>query len=101
MNGIETRFKPGDQRINRRGRPKAGHSIPDYISSKTRRGRDLMDFYWQIFRDEKEDKDLRMKAAEKLEYRLLGKPAQTIEGHIQQAGIVLHVNVNPLARPDE
>jgi len=60
-----------------------------------------MDFYWEVYQDKEEPMEVRLRAAEKLEYRLLGKPAQTIEGHIEQAGIVLHINVDPLCRPDE
>jgi len=63
-----------------------------------------MDFYWEIFRDEKEDKDLRMRAAEKLEYRLLGKPAQetpiSVEG-AAAAAVNVTINVDPFSRPDE
>ena len=33
--------------------------------------------------------------------RAIGLPAQFVEGHVQQVGIVLQVNVDPLARPDE
>src|SRR5262245_16067620 len=107
MNGTLTRFKPGDQRINRRGRPKAGHSIQDYISVKTKHGRALVDFYWQIFTDQNEAMELRLKAAEKLEYRLLGKPAQetpiSVEGAgaLAAAAINLTINVDPFSRPDE
>src|SRR5262245_32607606 len=94
-------FTEGDQRINRKGRPKAGRSLVDYINVKTRRGKDLVDFYWKVYKDPAEPTDTRLKAAEKLEFRALRKPAQAVEGTIEQYGITLHINVDPLARPDE
>src|SRR5262245_27825199 len=86
---------------NRLGRPRAGKSLVEFIKVRTKNGRDLAQFYYDVWKDEAEPTEMRMRAAEKLEFRAFGKPAQVVEGTIQQAGIVLHVNVDPLAKPDE
>src|SRR5262245_14593157 len=86
---------------NKRGRPKVGKSMAEFIRSKTRDGQDIAKYYYLVWKDVTKPDDLRMRAAEKLEFRAFGKPAQTIESHIEQAGIVLRINVDPLARPIE
>ena len=95
-------FEKGDKwKGNRLGRPKAGRSLVEFIKVRTKNGRDLAQFYYDVFQDKQEPTETRLRAAEKLEFRAWGKPAQVVEGTIEQAGIVLHINVDPLSRPIE
>jgi len=86
---------------NKAGRPKVGKSMAEFIRQKTKDGQDIAKYYYLVWKDVTKPDDLRMRAAEKLEFRAFGKPAQVVEGTIEQAGIVLHINVDPLCRPDE
>src|SRR5215470_8051216 len=87
---------------NKRGRPKAGKGLTEYVRLKTRNGRELVDFYYQVYKDTKESTDTRIKAAMRLEDRGWGRPAQPITGDpAEPVSIVLHTNVDPLAKPDE
>src|SRR5262245_1832492 len=94
-------FTAGDLRIDRSGRPKVGKSMAEWIRGRTREGTLLAQYYWSVWNDESEPTEMRMRAAEKLEFRAFGKPAQIVDAHIEQAGVTLHINVDPLARPDE
>src|SRR5262245_22319156 len=87
---------------NKRGRPRAGKSLAEYIRGKTKDGKELANFYYKVWKDDKEPIEIRMRAAEKLEFRAYGRYAQPITGNADEpVAIILHTNIDPLARPQE
>src|SRR5262245_43656271 len=92
---------------NKRGRPRAGKSLAEYIRGKTKDGKELANFYYKVWKDDKEPTEIRMRAAEKLEFRAYGaeklefraygRYAQPITGDpAEPVSIIL--NVDPLAK---
>jgi len=87
---------------NRHGRPKAGKSLAEFIRVKTKNGREIAQYYYQVWHDPKEPTEMRMKAAEKLEFRAFGRYAQPVTGDsAEPVSIVLWTNVDPFCRPEE
>ena len=87
-------FKSGENwNGNKRGRPKAGKSIAEYARRKTRNGRELVDYYYKLFKNSHAEHTIRLAAAEKLEYRAFGKPPATLElgeGNKIALALILH-----------
>ena len=76
--------------------------MAEYIRKKTKDGRTIANFYYSVWQDKSEPTELRMRAAEKLEFRAFGRHAQPVTGDpAEPVSIVLHTNVDPVAKPQE